>query len=272
MSFMLDSPGPAGSVAPQPTLQQTVKPPFVRTLGVKTISPRIGLGLTQPRKCNSCYSSAHTFRACPQSYANKPRQPNPNHDPEEVISTTERQNKPHVQPQVAALEQLPGPSHQTQLQNQGYGNTPLALTDQVHCGVSHQDKLILMEQDSQSATAMASQAVSTSTETSLLLQDQPLAKQNEEYFIEKKQREWSEDLTIMSQTSDLVHLISTSSQLLQVSQKLLEEQMSQGDLPAGQLTPAVMATALSTKECRELLDFMLADLPTHNTLQWKSSF
>lgn len=185
----------------------------------------------QPRKCNLCGSNTHTFRDCPQSYANRTRQPNFNHDSEQVTITMERHNE-HNEQQVAALAQLSSGNYQTNV-----------------------------EQESQSAVVPTHQEQSTSVTKPPSPQDQSRANQNEEIFVDESQRDWSEESTTTSQTSVLFHPTSTPNQLQQSSQELQDKHTSQEDLPAGQSTPAVR-TAVSAKDCRDLLDLMLTDLST----------
>lgn len=158
----------------------------------------------QARSCNLCGSNTHSFRGCPQSYANKTRRLD------------------HYQADDCLAADPPPP--------EVIQPTPEAQQDQP----AQQEATSTMQPNQQAETAVGNTPGPTSKTTRL---------------------DWSEDPADISGDEDNSRLPSNCPAWATDSQD------TQIDLPAAQHPAPANSTAISARDCRDLLDTLMAALP-----------
>lgn len=220
---------------------------------------------TQPMRCNLCGSSCHTFRTCPESYANRTRQfiPDFQEDPRD------------------SLEGQPDTQNQTTQKDEGEVNDrQLALSEGGH---QH-----MLGQVSGKNKEDHPGAISP------VVKDTPMQEHKDHIGDALNQKDWTEEHTITPEfntshphsqedwtanmsmpTINSTHLptkpndkeqageTATHRQLDQPTLEPQESQQSQEVLPPGyQEQPSIERPPVSSRDCRDLLDLMLGDLPS----------
>ncbi|KAK2900067.1 hypothetical protein Q8A73_013196 [Channa argus] len=179
----------------------------------------------QPMKCNLCRSTAHTFRTCPESYANRARK---------LSLKAQRQGGGGAIGQIFAMETC---------DQEEVNRLHLPLTSKQLPDLYNQDKF---ESSGSQSAGDIPRVVDTVGGSQLAVDDMEEA---------VAQREWGKvslaTSTIAMITAD--HLSCSSQESLEVLDHCV-------DTMAVQPTPTPISRLGSTKECRDMLDLMLADL------------